>query len=99
MSSADRQKFFFKKGLTILKAYVILCSRHGKEGKPKVNRKTKTSTEVKNRWKAKTYKAYQVNLRKEEDAELIAYIESIKDRIGTTDIFRRGVEAIKKEGL
>lgn len=59
----------------------------------------KTSTEVKQRWKSKTYKAYQVNLRKEEDAELIAFAESIKSRIGTSDIFRIGLESIRKEGL
>ena len=63
------------------------------------NRKTTTSNEVKQRWKNKTYKAYQVNLRKDEDADLIRYVESIRGRIGTSDIFRIGVETIKKEGL
>lgn len=63
------------------------------------NRKTTTSSEVKQRWKAKTYKAYQVNLRKDEDAELIAFVESLRGRIGTSDIFRIGIETIKKEGL
>lgn len=63
------------------------------------NRKTTTSNEVKQRWKAKTYKAYQVNLRKDEDADLIAFAESIKKRIGTSDIFRIGLETIKKKGL
>ena len=62
-------------------------------------RKTTTSTEVKNRWNAKTYKRYQVSLRKEEDADLIQYVESINGRIGTRDIFRIGIETIKKEGL
>lgn len=62
-------------------------------------RKTTTSNEVKQRWKAKTYKAYQVNLRKEEDAELIDFVESLHGRIGTSDIFRIGIETIKKEGL
>lgn len=47
----------------------------------------------------KAYKAYQVNLRKDEDAELIAFADSIKGRIGTSDIFRIGLETIKKEGL
>ena len=31
----------------------------------------KTSSEIKNRWNAKTYKRYTVNLRKDEDAELM----------------------------
>lgn len=62
-------------------------------------RKTTTSNEVKQRWKTKTYKAYQVNLRKDEDAELIEFIDNLHGRIGTTDIFRIGVETIIKEGL
>lgn len=64
-------------------------------------RKTTTSNEVKQRWKAKAYKAYQVNLRKDEDADLIRYVEDLRTagKIGTTEIFRRGIEAIKKEGL
>ena len=59
----------------------------------------KTSNEAKQRWKAKAYKAYQVNLRKEEDADLIAFVDSLKGRIGTSDIFRIGISTIKKEGL
>lgn len=62
-------------------------------------RKTTTSTEVKNRWNAKTYKRYQVSLRKEEDADLIQYVDALNGRIGTSDIFRIGIETIKKEGL
>ena len=64
-------------------------------------RKTTTSNEVKQRWKNKTYKAYQVNLRKDEDAELIQFVEDLRaaGTIGTTDIFRIGIETIKKEGL
>lgn len=62
-------------------------------------RKTTTSTDVKNRWNAKTYKRYQVSLRKEEDSELIQFVESLNGRIGTSDIFRIGIETIKKEGL
>ena len=58
---------------------------------------SKTSSEVKNRWNAKTYNRYQVSLRKEEDAELIAYIDRLRGRIGVTDIFRVGIETIKKE--
>lgn len=62
-------------------------------------RKTTTSTEVKNRWNAKTYKRYQVSLRKDEDSDLIQFVESLNGRIGTRDIFRIGIETIKKEGL
>lgn len=64
-------------------------------------RKTTTSNEVKQRWKNKTYKAYQVNLRKDEDAELISFVEELRTsgKIGTSDIFRIGIETIKKEGL
>ena len=61
-------------------------------------RKTTTSTEVKNRWNAKTYKRYQISLRKDDDADLITFVESIKDTVGVTDIFRRGAEQVKKEG-
>lgn len=63
-----------------------------------MNRKTVTSTEVKNRWNAKTYKRYTVNLRKDEDADLIDFVERNKSQIGTTDIFRAGVETLKNKG-
>ena len=62
-------------------------------------RKTTTSAEVKNRWNSKTYKRYQVSLRKDEDAELIEFVESVKGKIGVTDIFRIGASQLKKEGL
>lgn len=58
-----------------------------------------TSSEAKQRWKAKTYKAYQVNLRKDEDADLIDFVEALHGRIGTSEIFRIGIDTIKKEGL
>lgn len=61
-------------------------------------RKTTTSSEVKNRWNAKTYKRYQVSLRKDDDANLIAFVESVKDTIGVTEIFRLGADQLKKEG-
>ena len=59
------------------------------------NRK-KTSSEVKNRWDAKTYKRYQISLRKDEDAEIIEFVESVKDCILPSEIFRIGAEQIKK---
>lgn len=61
-------------------------------------RKTTTSTEVKNRWNAKTYKRYTVNLRQDEDAELIQFVEQNADRYSITEYFRAGVEKIKNEG-
>ena len=62
-------------------------------------RKTTTSTEVKNRWNAKTYQRYTVNLRKDEDADLIAAVERLKDRYNVSEIFRLGIEAIINEEL
>ena len=59
------------------------------------NRK-KTSSEVKNGWDAKTYKRYQISLRKDEDAEIIEFVESVKDCILPSEIFRIGAEQIKK---
>lgn len=63
-----------------------------------ITKSGKTSTEAKNRWNAKTYKRYQVSLRKDEDAPLIDAVESMRDRLGPTEIFRIGIEtAIKEE--
>lgn len=64
-------------------------------------RKTTTSSEVKNRWNAKTYKRFQVSLRKDEDAELIKAVERLRDEFGPSEIFRLGIEAaenLKNEG-
>ena len=41
-------------------------------------RKTHTSSEVKKRYNDKTYQYYKINLRKDDDAELIQYIEEQK---------------------
>lgn len=54
----------------------------------------KTSSEVKERWKAKTYRRYSVNLRKDEDKELIDWIEKNREKYGISDIFRAGVETL-----
>ena len=61
-------------------------------------RKTTTRTEVKNRWNAKTYRRVTVNLRQEEDAEIIRFMESNREKIGPTEIFRAGYEKLKTEG-
>lgn len=59
-----------------------------------VTRKTTTSTEVKERWKAKTYKRYTVNLRLVEDKDLINFVEKNKESNGVSDYFRIGVEKV-----
>ena len=61
-------------------------------------RKTTTSTEVKNRWNAKTYRRVTVNLRQEEDAEIIRFMDERSEKIGPTEIFRAGYEKLKNEG-
>ena len=62
-------------------------------------RKTVTSSEVKARWITKAYQRYMVNLRKEDDSDLIEYIERRKTSgDGTTDIFREAVEELKNKG-
>ena len=52
----------------------------------------KTSTEVKNRWNAKTYRKYAINFRYDTDHKLIDYLEKNKERLGTTNIFREALE-------
>ena len=60
-------------------------------------RKTTTSSEVKMRWMREHYKRYQVQLRVDDDADLIAYIDQHKAATGTTELFRRGIEKLKSE--
>jgi len=59
-------------------------------------RKTVTSSEVKNRWNAKTYKRYTVGLRRDTEADLIDFIEAHRDTEGVTYFLRLGIEAHKK---
>ena len=61
----------------------------------------KTSSEIKNRWNAKTYKRYTVSLRKDEDANLIKFVEQEKqkDEKIISRIFRAGAEKLKNEGI
>lgn len=56
----------------------------------------KTSSAAKNRWNRDNYKRYTINLRKDEDKELIEYVEKNKEKIGVTEIFRIGIETLKK---
>ena len=44
----------------------------------KAKRKTHTSTAVKNRYNAKTYRQFSFKLRNVEDSELIAEIEALR---------------------
>lgn len=62
-------------------------------------RKTFTSSEVKSRWNKKTYKAYQVNLRYDEDQRLIDFVEDNKEKYGTTNIFRDALEMYVDAGV
>lgn len=49
------------------------------------------------RWMREHYKRYQVQLRVDDDADLIAYIDQHKADTGTTELFRRGIEKLKSE--
>jgi len=56
-------------------------------------RKTYTSTEVSERYKKKTYDRFIIRLRKEDDRELISYINANKERVGgTTNLFREAIQ-------
>ncbi len=58
-----------------------------------------TSYEVRRRWDLANLKKYSVSLRKEDDADLIEFIEENKDSIGTTQLFRRALELLIDEGI
>ena len=62
-------------------------------------RKTTTSTEVKQRWENSAYQKYMIRLRREDDADLIEFIEDNKESIGTTELFRRALQLLMDEGL
>ena len=57
-----------------------------------------TSSEVKKRWMDANYKSYRVNLRYDNDQELIDYMEQHKEQFGTTEIFRAALELLIKNG-
>lgn len=50
------------------------------------------------RWENSAYKKYLIRFRIEDDADLIQWIEDHKE-VGTTELFRRGLEKLKSEGL
>ena len=51
------------------------------------------------RWMKANYKRYQVQLRIDDDAELIEFIEQRKEQTGTTELFRLAIEKLKNEGF
>ena len=60
--------------------------------------KTKTSTEVKQRWEAANYKKYMVRMRIDDDKKLIDFIESEKKKgKNTSDIFKAGIGKLKED--
>lgn len=63
------------------------------------NRKTTTSTEVKQRWENSAYQKYMIRLRVEDDADLIAFIDENKEAIGTTELFRRALSKLMEDGI
>lgn len=61
----------------------------------------KTSTEAKNRWNAANYRRFTVSLSRDDDAEIIEFLDKAKadNRKIVSDVFRAGYDQIKKEGL
>ena len=57
-----------------------------------------TSPEIKNRWIKANYRQYAVNLRYDNDQELIDYIEQHKEQFGTTEIFRVALQLLIDRG-
>lgn len=51
----------------------------------------KTSSEVSERYKKKTYKYIPIRLRYDSDQLLLQFIEDYKDMIGTSQIFREAL--------
>ena len=59
----------------------------------------KTSSEVKNRWDAKTYKKYTLLIRKDEDKVYIDYIdERRKDGESLAEIVKEALDLLMAEG-
>ena len=56
----------------------------------------KTSSEVKQRWKDKTYKRMTLYLRKEDDKEYVDYLNKRRAETGESlaDIVKEGLDAI-----
>ena len=63
-----------------------------------MNNVSYTSPEVKNRWIKANYHQYTVNLRYDNDQDLIDYIEQHKEQFGTTEIFRVALQLLIDRG-
>ena len=58
----------------------------------------KTSNQVKNTWKRRNYRQYNVNLRIDVDGDLIDLVEAEKEKgLNTTEVFRKALETLKNE--
>lgn len=57
----------------------------------------KTSNESKIKYDKKTYHAIAVTLKKDDDSEIIAYIEKNKKDVGTTQLFRNAMQFYMNE--
>jgi len=60
-------------------------------------RKTTTSSAVKRRYNAKTYRVFSASLRLDTDAELIEWIEKHRDSYSIADIMRAGLDALMRD--
>ena len=58
---------------------------------------TKAQIKASRKYDDKTYKKYQVRLRKNEDKELIEFIENHKEKHGMSNLFRAGLELLRQE--
>ena len=56
-----------------------------------------TSSEVKMRYNDKAYKKVGISLRNDKDADIIAFIDANKEKIGTTQLFREALELYIRE--
>ena len=58
---------------------------------------SKTSSKVKNRWNAKTYKRYTISLRKDTDADVIAILDDASERKELTALVREAIRSLPKK--
>lgn len=59
---------------------------------------SKTSSEVKNRWDAKTYKKYTLLIRKDDDKEYIDFIDARREQgESLAEIVKEGLDYLMKE--
>lgn len=65
---------------------------------PKVKAAEHTSYEVRRRWDQENLKRYVISLHQKNDADLIEFVETNKEKYGTTEIFRAALEKLKNEG-